>query len=509
LFSIANSLVITLFLMDSFAQLLEGGEGGGWGEKKVYEHPLVQRYASKEMSFVWSPAKKFRTWRLLWIALATAEKELGLDISEEQLEELRSQVDNIDWAYAAEKEAEFRHDVMGHVHAFGHVCPKAKGIIHLGATSCYVGDNTDIVQIKDSLVLLRRKLVKFIKILSDFATKYKDMPALGFTHYQPAQLTTVGKRACLWLQDFVVDMDALDKCIEDLPMRGVKGTTGTQATFLQLFDGDHAKVKALNKRVCELMGFGRWVPVSGQTYTRKIDYQVTCLLSGIAQSAYKMCGDIRLLANLKEVEEPFAKTQIGSSAMAYKRNPMRCERTCSLARYVMNLPTMAAQTHAAQWFERTLDDSAIRRLVLPEAFLGTDVIVTLLSNIADGMHVWPEALHARVMSELPFMATENILMACVQAGGDRQELHESIRVHSMAAGMVVKGEGKPNDLMERVKADPAFAAVHDRIDSLVDPNLFVGRAREQVEEFIAYSVAPILETHKDLLTVANKDEVNV
>ncbi|KAG5184922.1 Adenylosuccinate lyase [Tribonema minus] len=493
--------------MASFAEL--AANEPFTADKNVYEHPLVQRYASKEMSYVWSPVKKFRTWRLMWIALATAEQELGLDVTTEQIEEMKAQIDNIDWEYAEQKEAEFRHDVMGHVHAFGKVCPKAMPIIHLGATSCYVGDNTDIVQIRDALLLVRRKLVKLLAVMAAFADKHKELATLGFTHYQPAQLTTVGKRCTLWMQDLVLDVAALERCIEDLPMRGVKGTTGTQATFLQLFDGDHGKVKALNKRVCELMGFEKWIPVSGQTYTRKLDYQVLAVLSGVSQSAYKMCGDIRLLANLKEIEEPFAKTQIGSSAMAYKRNPMRSERTCSLARYVMGLPAMAAQTHSAQWFERTLDDSAIRRIILPEAFLATDVIVTLLHNIADGMHVWPQVIRARVMSELPFMATENILMACVQAGGDRQELHELIRVHSMAAGMVVKGEGKANDLLERIKADPAFKAVHDRIDSLIDPQLFIGRCPEQVDEFIAECVTPILTQHKDLLAVANADDVNV
>ncbi|CAN0230696.1 unnamed protein product [Ectocarpus sp. 6 AP-2014] len=497
--------------MASLESLLAAGaappaEGG----KVAYEHPLVQRYASKEMSFVWSPVKKFRTWRLLWIALATAEKELGLDITDEQLEEMRSQVDNIDWDYAAKKEAEFRHDVMGHVHAFGHVCPKAMPIIHLGATSCFVGDNTDIVQIRDALLLLRRKLVKFLDVVKAFAAEHRALPTLGFTHYQPAQLTTVGKRATLWMQDFVLDVAALERCIEDLPMRGVKGTTGTQATFLQLFDGDHDKVKTLNRRVVELMGFDKWIPVSGQTYSRKIDYQVLTVLSGVAQSAYKMCGDVRLLANLKEVEEPFAKTQIGSSAMAYKRNPMRCERTCSLARYLMGLPAMAAQTHASQWFERTLDDSAIRRMYLPEGFLSADVIVTLLTNIADGMHVWPGVVRARVMAELPFMATENILMACVKAGGDRQDLHEKIRVHSMAAGMAVKGEGKPNDLMDRVAGDPAFEAVHgEKLASLIDPCLFIGRSPEQVDEFLAECVDPILDKHQALLKEENVDEVNV
>ena len=385
---------------------------GALPDHQKYEHPLVQRYATKEMSFVWSPAMKFTTWRKLWTALATAEQELGLEITDEQLEEMRSKLFDIDFEFADKKEAEFRHDVMGHVHAFGEVAPAAMPIIHLGATSCYVGDNTDLIQIREALKLIQRKLVQVLATLKEFAVKYRELPTLGFTHYQPAQLTTVGKRCTLWMQDLVLDLERVNREIEDLPMRGVKGTTGTQASFLELFDGDHEKVKALNKRVCELMGFSRAIAVSGQTYTRKIDYNVLSVLSGIAQSAYKMCGDIRLLANLKEVEEPFSKTQIGSSAMAYKRNPMRSERVCSLARYIMGLPTGAANTHASQWFERTLDDSAIRRIILPEGFLGTDVVLNLLINIADGLHVWPNVVRAHVMAELPFMATENIIMEC-------------------------------------------------------------------------------------------------
>jgi adenylosuccinate lyase len=385
---------------------------GALPDHRAYEHPLVQRYATREMSFVWSPAAKFTTWRKLWTALATAEQELGLDISDGQLEEMRMHLYDVDFELAARKEAEFRHDVMGHVHAFGAQAPAAMPVIHLGATSCYVGDNTDIVQIRDALKLIKRKLVKVVAVLKEFAARYRDLPTLGFTHYQPAQLTTVGKRATLWMQDLLLDLERVDAELENLPMRGVKGTTGTQASFLELFNGDHDKVKALNKRVCELMGFAKFIPVSGQTYTRKIDFYILSVLSGIAQSAYKMCGDIRLLANLKEVEEPFAKTQIGSSAMAYKRNPMRSERVCSLARYVMGLPSGAADTHANQWFERTLDDSAIRRIYLPEAFLAVDVILNLLENISDGLHVWPEVVRAHCMAELPFMTTENILMEC-------------------------------------------------------------------------------------------------
>ncbi|GAX21275.1 adenylosuccinate lyase [Fistulifera solaris] len=478
-------------------------------DQRKYEHPLVERYATKEMSFVWSPAMKFTTWRKLWTALATAEKELGLDISDEQLEEMRNHIYDVDFEVAAKKEAEFRHDVMGHVHAFGSQAPKAMPVIHLGATSCFVGDNTDLVQLREGLHLIKRKLVKVLATLKEFALKYKDLPTLGFTHYQPAQLTTVGKRCTLWMQDLMLDLERVEREIENLPMRGVKGTTGTQASFLELFDGDHEKVKALNKRVCELMGFKTAIPVSGQTYTRKIEFFILSVLSGIAQSAYKMCGDIRLLANLKEVEEPFSKTQIGSSAMAYKRNPMRSERVCSIARYVMGLPEGAANTHANQWFERTLDDSAIRRIILPEAFLGTDVILNLLENISDGLHVWPEVVKSHVMAELPFMATENILMECVKAGGDRQELHEVIRVHSMEAGAVVKGEGKPNDLMDRIKNDANFAAVHAKLDTMMDPKLFVGRAPQQVDEFLMECIDPILAANKDLLAVSSVDGVNV
>jgi adenylosuccinate lyase len=378
----------------------------------TYEHPLVARYATKEMSYLWSPAMKFGTWRKLWTALATAQQELGLAITDEQLAEMRAKLNTIDYELAAQKEAEFRHDVMGHVHAFGHDAPTAMPVIHLGATSCFVGDNTDLIQMRASLQLVHRKLLRVLATLREFAVSYKDLPTLGYTHFQPAQCTTVGKRATLWMQDLLLDVERVQREIETLPMRGVKGTTGTQASFLELFGGDHEKVKALNRRVCQLLNFDTAIPVSGQTYTRKIDYYILSVLSGICQSAYKMCGDIRLLANLKEIEEPFSSTQIGSSAMAYKRNPMRSERVCSIARYVMGLPQGAAHTHANQWLERTLDDSAIRRIALPEAFLGTDVVLTLLDNIADGLHVWPEVVKAHTMAELPFMATENILMEC-------------------------------------------------------------------------------------------------
>lgn len=478
-------------------------------ETQKYQHPLVDRYASKEMSFVWSPAKKFSTWRKLWLALAEAERELGLNITEEQLEEMRNHLTDIDFELAEKKEAEFRHDVMAHVHTFGTCCPLAKPIIHLGATSCYVGDNTDIIQMRESLILIREKMVKLFNIMKAFALKYADMPCLGFTHYQPAQLTTVGKRCALWMQDFVMDFEEIDRLITTLPMRGVKGTTGTQATFLELFEGDHEKVKELNRRVCAKMGFDKWQHVSGQTYTRKVDYQVLSALSGLAQSAYKMCGDIRMLASMKEIEEPFGKNQIGSSAMAYKRNPMRSERVCSLSRYLMSLPANAANTHANQWFERTLDDSAIRRMILPEGFLAADVVLTTLISIADGLHVWPAVIRAHLNLELPFMATEVILMDCVKAGGDRQEIHEAIREHSMAAGKRVKEEGAANDLMERIAADPAFASVHDRLDKLLEPSLFVGRAPEQTREFVAECIDPILSKHAACLSKEIVDGVNV
>lgn len=397
---------------DKFLAAAEAFPEDALPDQRVYEHPLVQRYATKEMSFLWSPAMKFTTWRKLWTALATAEQELGIEISDEQIAQMTENLYNVNFDLAAKKEAEFRHDVMGHVHAFGDAAPKAMPVIHLGATSCFVGDNTDLVQIRDSLKLIKRKLVQVLAILKNFSIKYRDLPTMGYTHYQPAQLTTVGKRCTLWMQDLLLDLERVDREINDLPMRGVKGTTGTQASFLELFDGDHEKVKALNTRVCELMGFKKAIAVSGQTYTRKIDFAVLSVLSGVAQSAYKMCGDIRLLANLKEVEEPFAKTQIGSSAMAYKRNPMRSERVCSLARYMMGLPDGAANTAANQWFERTLDDSAIRRIILPEGFLACDVILTLLANISDGLVVWPNVIRAHVMAELPFMSTEVILMEC-------------------------------------------------------------------------------------------------
>jgi len=469
----------------------------------VYDSPLTGRYASQEMSYNWSPQKKFSTWRRLWLTLATAEKEFGLDITDEQLAEMAAHLDDIDFEAAAAKEKELRHDVMSHIHVFGQLCPKAMPIIHLGATSCYVTDNTELIQIRDGLRLLRGKLLAAIRELAVVAEKYRELPTLGFTHYQPAQLTTVGKRFCLYIQDLVFDLDRLDYELDHLPFRSVKGTTGTQASFLALFHGDHAKVRALEKRVAEMMGFDVIVPVSGQTYTRKIDYYVLSVLSGIAQSAYKLAGDIRLLANLKEIEEPFGSKQVGSSAMAYKRNPMRSERVCSLARFVMSLTVNAAHTHATQWFERTLDDSANRRLSLPEAFLGVDVILSTLVNIVDGIQVWPRVIAKHVAAELPFMATENIMMAAVEAGGNRQDLHEAIRQHSMAAGRRVKEDGADNDLLERLKGDPIFAKVD--IDRLVDPKAFIGRAPEQVREFLDADVYPRLPQDDKV----KLDEVNV
>ncbi len=468
-----------------------------------YQNPLTGRYASKEMSFNWSPQKKHSTWRRLWLALARAEKELGLGITDEQVVEMEAHLDDIDFVAAAQKEKELRHDVMSHIHVFGEQCPKAMPIIHLGATSCYVTDNTELIQIRDGLKILKIKLIKVIAALKGNAEKYADLPTLGFTHYQPAQLTTVGKRFSLYLQDFFFDLQRLDDELGRLPFRGVKGTTGTQASFLALFNGDHKKVRELNIKVTKAMGFDSAIAVSGQTYTRKVDYYVTSVLSGIAQSAYKFAGDLRLLANLKEIEEPFGKSQVGSSAMAYKRNPMRCERICSLARFAMNLPNNCANTHSNQWFERTLDDSANRRIVLAEAFLTLDVILSLVHNVLDGLQVWPKVIEARVMSELPFMATENIMMAAVKAGGNRQELHEAIREHSMEAGRQVKEYGAANDLIDRIKADPLFASVKDRIDDIMNPVEFVGRASQQVKEFIVKDIKPMLERYQ---LVINKDE---
>eukprot|EP00455_Lapot_gusevi_P044520 TRINITY_DN556_c0_g1_i1.p1 TRINITY_DN556_c0_g1~~TRINITY_DN556_c0_g1_i1.p1 ORF type:complete len:487 (-),score=158.61 TRINITY_DN556_c0_g1_i1:216-1676(-) len=477
---------------------------------EAYEHPLVSRYSDRALSAIWSAQKKFSTWRRLWIALARAEMELGLpDITPEMIEEMEANVNDIDFAYAEQKEKELRHDVMSHVHTFGLKCPKAMKIIHLGATSCYVTDNTELIQIKESLEFVQKKLLKVVSLLHQFAVQYKDLPTLGFTHFQPAQLTTVGKRACLWLQDFLMDVQEIERMLQILPFRGVKGTTGTQASFLELFNGDHEKVKQLDEKVTQAMGFSRRIAVCGQTYTRKIDSQVLNVLSGVAQSAHKMATDVRLLMHLKEIEEPFGKNQIGSSAMAYKRNPMRSERICSLARHVMALVADAQHTHANQWFERTLDDSANRRMALPEAFLGVDAILTIAGNITDGMQVWPHVIRKHIEAELPFMATEVILMASVKAGGDRQELHEAIREHSMAAARRVKEEGADNDLMERIRGDPLFAAVHAQLDTLTDPSKFVGRAPQQVDEFVQNEVVPLLQRFAGDLQQVGVSELNV
>ena len=474
-----------------------------------YQNPLTGRYASREMSYNWSPQRKHSTWRRLWLALAESEKELGLPITDQQLEQMRAHLDDIDFEAAAKKEAELRHDVMSHIHVFGALCPDARPIIHLGATSCFVTDNTELIQMRDGLKIILGKLLKVIAILADVAEKYKDMPTLGFTHYQPAQLTTLGKRFSLYLQDFVMDATRVREEIEKIPFRGVKGTTGTQASFMELFHGDQEKVRRLDQLVSGKMGFSSSIALSGQTYTRKVDFYVLSVLSGIAQSAYKMAGDIRLLANLKEIEEPFEKSQVGSSAMAYKRNPMRSERGCSLSRYLMSLPVNAAMTHSTQWFERTLDDSANRRIVLGEAFLTADVILSLAANICNGIQVWPKVIHSHIMAELPFMATENILMEAVRAGGDRQDLHEAIRSHSMEAGKVVKAEGKPNDLIERLANDPLFAKVAPMFKDILDPKLFIGRAPQQVEDYLAGTVRPLIASLSKEVKETGTEEIKV
>ena len=471
---------------------------------QIYENPLTSRYAGKEMSYNWSAQKKHSTWRRLWLVLAKCEKKLGLDITDEQIKQMEAHLEDIDFEEAAANEKELRHDVMSHIHVFGELCPKAKPIIHLGATSCYVTDNTELIQMRDGLMIIRRSLLLAIAKFAKIAEQYKNMPTLGFTHYQPAQLTTVGKRFTLYIQDLLLDLERLEYELEKLPFRGVKGTTGTQASFLELFNGDHAKVRKLDDMVTKEMGFDKSIAVSGQTYTRKVDYFIISMLSGIAQSAYKFAGDLRLLANLKEVEEPFESKQVGSSAMAYKRNPMRCERICSLARYVISLPANPANTHATQWFERTLDDSANRRIVLGEAFLAIDIILSVLANVAEGIQVWPKVIESHVRNELPFMATENILMSAVKAGGDRQELHEAIRTHSMAAGRKVKEMGEANDLIDRIKADTLFAKIAKNIDRIMDPIKFVGRAPEQVDEFLKNEVEPVLKKYKSELSEGEK-----
>lgn len=464
--------------------------------KNTYESPFNARYASSEMQELFSPDMKFRTWRRLWIALAEAEKELGLNITDEQLEELRKYKDNINYDVAEKKEKEVRHDVMAHVHAYGEQCQKAKGIIHLGATSCYVGDNTDVVVMTEALKLIRKKLLSVIKKLSDFAMEYKDMPTLGFTHYQPAQLVTVGKRATLWIQDLLIDLEDLDFVISNMKLLGSKGTTGTQASFLSLFDGDHEKVKKLEKLIADKMGFKDVFPVSGQTYSRKLDSRVLNVLSGIAQSAYKFSNDIRLLQSMKEIEEPFEEKQIGSSAMAYKRNPMRSERISSLARYVIVDALNPAITASTQWFERTLDDSANKRISIPEGFLAVDAILNIYMNVAGGLVVYPKVIEKHLLEELPFMATENIMMEAVKRGGDRQELHERIRVYSMEAGKQVKVEGKPNDLIERIATDKVFGMSLEEIKAVLDPKNYIGRSPEQVVDFIREYVSPVLEKNE-------------
>lgn len=454
-----------------------------------YDNPLIARYASAAMSRLWGPQRKFSTWRRLWVALAEAEAELGLPVTAEQIAEMKSHLDDIDFQVATSYERRLRHDVMAHVHTFGDQCPKARPIIHLGATSCYVTDNTDLILLREALELVRGRLVTVIDQLGAFAQKHRDQACLAFTHMQPAQPTTVGKRACLWAYDFVLDLEELEHRLALLKAHGSKGTTGTQASFLELFHGDHAKVRRLDELICRKIGFAEAYPVTGQTYPRKIDSQVLAVLSGIAQSAHKMATDMRLLQHRKEVEEPFEREQIGSSAMAYKRNPMRSERICSLARFVISLESSPAMTIATQWFERTLDDSANRRLVLPQAFLATDAVLILCRNVTSGLVVYPKVIRKHLEAELPFMATENILMDAVAAGGDRQELHERIRQHSQAAAAVVKQEGGANDLLDRLATDPAFARLH--LNASLDPAKFVGRAPEQVDEFLAEVIEPI------------------
>ncbi len=467
--------------------------------KQKYENPLNSRYASKEMSYLFSPDYKFKTWRKLWIALAEVEKELGLNITDEQIEEMKAHKDDINYEVAEAREKVVRHDVMSHVYAFGKQAPKAEPIIHLGATSCYVGDNTDIIIMTEGMKLIRKHLINLINELAKFALKYKDMPTLGFTHFQPAQTTTVGKRASLWLQDLMMDLEDLDYQLSKAKLLGSKGTTGTQASFLELFDGDHEKVKKIDGMIAEKMGYKDYFKVSGQTYSRKLDYQVLSVLSGIAQSAYKFSNDIRLLQHLKEIEEPFEKSQIGSSAMAYKRNPMRSERIGSLARYVIADTTNPAITASTQWFERTLDDSANKRISVPEAFLSVDSILILYRNVVDGLVVYPKVIEQRLNSELPFMATENIMMDAVKKGGNRQELHERIRVHSMEAGKMVKMEGKPNDLLERIANDETFGLTMEELNAIMVPSNFVGRAPQQTEEYIMNYVMPVIEENKELL----------
>ena len=472
-----------------------------------YVSPLSERYASKEMQYIFSPDMKFRTWRRLWIALAETEKELGLPITQEQIDELKAHKDDINYDVAKERERQVRHDVMSHVYAYGVQCPKAKGIIHLGATSCYVGDNTDIIVMTEALKLVKKKLVNVIVELAKFAEKYKDLPTLAFTHFQPAQPTTVGKRATLWMQEFMLDLEDLNYVLSTMKLLGSKGTTGTQASFLELFDGDQETIDKIDPMIAEKMGFKQCYPVSGQTYSRKVDTRVVNILAGIAASAHKFSNDIRLLQHLKEVEEPFEKSQIGSSAMAYKRNPMRSERIASLSRFVMVDAMNPAITSATQWFERTLDDSANKRLSVPEGFLAIDGILDLCLNVVDGLVVYPKVIEKRLRSELPFMATENIMMDAVKAGGDRQELHERIRELSMEAGKTVKVEGKDNNLLELIAADPAFNLTLEELEKTMDPAKYTGRASVQVDAFLKNVINPMLEENKDLLGMTA--EINV
>lgn len=476
--------------------------------KDTYESPLSSRYASKEMKYIFSPDKKFKTWRRLWIALAESEMELGLPITQEQINELKAHADDINYDVAQEREKLVRHDVMSHVYAYGVQCPKAKGIIHLGATSCYVGDNTDVIIMTEGLKLIRNKLVAVIRNLAKFADEYKALPTLAFTHFQPAQPTTVGKRAALWIQDLLMDLEDVEYQLSKAKLLGSKGTTGTQASFLELFEGDHEKCKQLDKKIAGKMGFQSCFPVSGQTYSRKLDSQFLNVLAGIAQSASKFSNDIRLLQHLKEVEEPFEKNQIGSSAMAYKRNPMRSERIGSLSRYVMSDVLNGYFTAATQWFERTLDDSANKRLSIPEAFLAVDGILSLYANVADGLVVYPKVIEQRLRKELPFMATENIMMDAVKnRGADRQLLHEKIRVHSMAASKVIKEEGGENDLLERIADDEAFGVTLEELENILQPEKYTGRAKEQTEDFLNETVKPVLERYKEI--VFEKPEINV
>ena len=472
-----------------------------------YISPFSTRYASKEMQFIFSEDNKFRTWRKLWIALAKAEKKQGLDITDEQIAELEAHQDDINYDDALRRERECRHDVMSHVYAYGLQCPKAAGIIHLGATSCYVGDNTDVIIMRQGLQVVRRKLLNVIALLADFADKYKAVPALAYTHLQPAQLTTVGKRATLWLNELYMDYLEIEHRLNSLALLGSKGTTGTQASFMELFAGDSGKIKAVEMDIAQAMGFDRVVPVSGQTYSRKVDYMVVSALSGVAQSASKFAYDMRLLASFKEMEEPFEKSQIGSSAMPYKRNPMRCERINALARFVMVDPVNNALTAGTQFFERTLDDSANKRLSVAEAFLGVDAILNIMMNVCDGLMVYEKVIRARVMNELPFMATENIMMDAVKKGGNRQELHEKLRVHSQAAARVVKEEGGKNDLIDRICADPAFMVTREEVEAILQPEQFTGRSQQQVEEFLSEIIRPLLRDNADIL--GEKQELHV